>query len=488
MSDVLLANPPFKEGVRSARWPYSLRVKNIYFLYPPWYLMYSTALMEREGIDVHLVDAVALDIDKKEFIKYVKRINPKLLIVETAALTFKNDLEVLKEIKELLDCKIAVTGSHVSVLTKETLKKDFIDFVLIGEYELTALELAKKFDSPKNYKNILGLAFRKNGKIKINQSRSLLDINELPLPARHFLPMDRYNEGSANVPNQQMLSSRGCPFQCIYCLWPQTLYQHKTRFRKPEFVVDEMEMLIEKYKPKEIYFDDDSFSINNKHILDICDEIKKRKIDFPWSCMCHAKIPEDVLRKMVNVGCIGVKFGVESASNEVLKKNKKNLRVEEVIKFVKLTKKLGLRTYATYMFGLYGDTKESMKETLKLAVKLNTDGFQTAIATPYPGTEFYEMCKKNEWLVTDDFSQYDGNKRSVVSYPWLSKEEIEKVFWRSKDSVMRFKLDGLMMFPKQAFKRGGIPGLISFTVKEGPIFFGRLIRKKVFQLKTKLGG
>ena len=487
MSKILLVNPPFKEGVRSARWPYSLRHKNIYFLYPPWFLMYSAALMEKEGIDVNLIDAVALDMDNEEFVKKIEKEDPELLIAETAGLTIKNDLKTLKKIKERVNCKIALTGSHVTVLTRETLKNDFIDFVLVGEYELTALELSKKFDSPKSYKKILGLAFKTNGKVVINKRRPLLDIDKLPLPARHFLPMDRYNEGGcAKVPNQQLLSSRGCPFQCIYCLWPQTLYEHRVRFRNPESVVDEMEMLMEKYKPKELYFDDDSFSISNQHVLGICKEIKKRNLDIPWSCMCHAKIPENVLKEMVDAGLVGVKFGVESASNEVLKKNKKNLRVEDVVDFVKRVKKHGLRTYGTFMLGMYGDTKETMKKTLELAIKLDLDGFQTAIATPFPGTEFYEICKKNGWLVTNDFSRYDGNKESVVSYPWLSKEEIDKAFMSSKDLIMRVKMDSLLTFPKVAYQRGGIVGLTSFVVREFPVFCVRLARKKVFQLKTRL--
>jgi radical SAM superfamily enzyme YgiQ (UPF0313 family) len=486
MAKIFVANPPFRQGVRSARWPYSLRVKNTYFLYPPWFLMYSTSLIEKEGMDVSLLDAVALDIDNKQFIRKTSKENPELLIAETAALTLKNDLENMKEIKEKIGCKIALAGPHVTVLAKEVLKNDFIDFVFVGEYELTALELSKKFNSPKTYKKILGLAFKNKGKIIINSRRPLLDVDKLPLPARHFLPMERYNEGSgAEVPNQQLLSSRGCPFQCIFCSWPQTLYNRKVRFRSSKPVIDEMEMLIEKYKPKELYFDDDSFSISNNHILGIVNEMEKRDLKFPWSCMCHAKIPQDVLEKMVKNGLVGVKFGIESASQEVLKKNKKNLDLDEVVNFVKRCKKLGLRTFATFMVGLYGDTKETMEKTLEMAATIDVDNFQTAIATPYPGTEFYDICKKNNWLVTNDFSRYDGNKESVVSYPWLSKQEIDKTFQRSKDLITKFDPKRLLVYPKVVYERDGLGGVAKLLVKQGPKFGAGLIRKKLFQIIEK---
>jgi len=484
---ILLAYPPFEEGGRSFRWSGTSQVKNVYFSYPPWFLAYSTALLERENIDVNLIDAATTDMSNKDFIKYVNKIDPEILISEVSTITIKNDLDIMKRIKEKIGCKIALTGSHVTALCDDILRKNnFIDFILLGEYELTVLELAKKLKSGK-FSNISGLAFRKGKNFKINKPRPLIEnLDMLPLPARHFLPMDRYNEAFAQLPNQQMLSTRGCPFRCVYCVLPQIFYNHKVRYRSPEKILDEMEILIEEYKPKEIYFDDDSFTLNSRHILGICKEIKKRKIDIPWSCMGHAMISEDVLKKMVNTGCVGVKFGVETASPRVQKSIKKGLNLKQIKKFVKIAKKYKLRTHATYILGLPGDTKETMRETLKFAVTLGTDKFQISIATPYPGTEFYRMAKQNGYLVTEDFSKYDGNKEAVISYPDLPKEEIDKVFRESLNLTSKFDIGIAKCLLQQELSKRGFINFIPFFFKEASAYTGRLLRKHLFTFKAKL--
>ena len=484
---ILLAYPPFKEGGRSSRWSGTSKTKGSYFFYPPWFLAYSTAILERENIPVDLVDAVATGMDDDSFVKYVNKKNPNLLVAEVSTLTIKKDLQLMKKIKEEIGCKIALVGTHVTALCTEILSQNpFIDFILLGEYELTVEELAKKLQS-RNYTNILGLAFRKNGRIKINGKRPLIqNLDTLPLPARHLLPMDRYNEAFAEVPNQQMLTSRGCPYQCVFCVLPQIYYQHKVRYRSPRNVVNEMQTVIENYKPKEIYFDDDSFTLNQEHVLGLCKEIKKNKIDIPWSCMGHAKINKKVLKEMVDSGCVGIKFGVETASPIIQDKIKKKLNLDEIKKFVKLAKKHRLRTHATYTIGLPGDSKETIEKTFKFAANLNTNSMQISIATPYPGTEFYEWCERNDYLVTKDFSLYDGNKESVISYPNLSKNEIDELFKKSLNLVSRFNLGMIRCYLQDAFNKGGMKGLLTFTLKEGTNYTTRLLRKHFFFLKSKL--
>lgn len=185
---------------------------------------------------------------------------------------------------------------------------------------------------------------------------------------------------------------------------------------------------MEEYKPKEIYFDDDSFTLNPQHVHGICKEIKNSNLDVEWSCMGHAKMNEKTLKEMVDSGCVGVKFGVETASPIIQNKIKKRLNLDEIKNFVKLAKKFKLRTHATYTIGLPGETKETIEQTLKFAANLNTDSMQISIATPYPGTEFYKWCESNGYLVTKDFSRFDGNKEAVVSYPDLSKKDIDEMF------------------------------------------------------------
>lgn len=485
---ILLAYPPFKEGGRSARWQGTSGTRGLYFMYPPWYLAYSAALIEKENLEVNLVDAVAEDMTDEGFFDYVNKLSPELLITEPSTLTIDKDLQLMKRIKENTGCKIALAGTHATALHNQIMQDyPFIDFILLGEYELTALELAKNINLPGKYSDILGLVFRKGNTFQVNGRRPLIqNLDSLPLPARHFLPMDRYNEAFAEVPNQQLWTSRGCVFNCVFCVLPQTFYNRTVRYRSPEKVIDEVEMLVEKYKPKEIYFDDDSFTLNPNHTLGICREIKKRKLDIRWSAMGHAKITEEVLKEMVDSGCVGIKFGVESASPEVQQTIKKRLNIQDVKNFNKLAKKFSLRTHATYMIGLPGDTKETIEKTLKLAVTLGTDMFQISIATPYPGTEFYEWAKTNNYLVTSDFSRYDGNKEAVISYPNLSKEEIDSLFRKALDLTSRLDFGVTKFFVRQEIEKNGTLGFIPVFFKEGARYANRLLKKHTFKLKAKI--
>jgi radical SAM superfamily enzyme YgiQ (UPF0313 family) len=485
---ILLALPPFKEGSRSGRWPSTSKVKNFYFLYPPWFLAYSAALLEKDRVEVDLVDAVAQDMDNDQFVEYVIKKSPELLIAETSTITIDRDMQLMKRIKEEVGCKIALAGPHVTALCPETMAKyAFIDFVLIGEYELTVLELVRKLGIER-YGTIKGLAYRDGNKIVVNERRPLIpDLDALPFPARHFLPMEKYNEAFAEVPNQQMITSRGCPFGCIFCVWPQVLFERKVRLRSAKSIVDEMQMLIEKYKPKEIYFDDDSFTLNRKHVVEVCEEIKKRGLETPWSCMGDARLPLEVLKTMKDAGCVGIKFGVESASPKVLKEIKKSLNIDDVVKFNKVAKDLGFKTHATYTLGHPADTKKTIDHTLRFAVTLGTDSFQISIATPLPGTEFYNWAKQNKYLVTEDFSKYDGNSGAVVSYPWLSKKEIDDAFKKSIALTTKFDFGLVKYFARYAYDKGGARGLLAFVGKEGPGYAKRMINKKIFKMKSKFG-
>jgi radical SAM superfamily enzyme YgiQ (UPF0313 family) len=200
--------------------------------------------------------------------------------------------------------------------------------------------------------------------------------------------------------------------------------------------------------------------------------------------MCRADVRDSVMKKMRDAGCRGFKFGVESGDDDVLKKTKKGITTKQVRDFVKLTKKYKMRTYGTFMFGLPGDTKESMQKTLDFAVELDLDGFQTSITTPFPGTEFYEMAKKNKWLIEHDFSKYDGNSgKSVISYPQLSNEEINRMFEKSKTSVMRFKWEYLYSYPLAAFKRDGLKGVANLILKDSPVYMKRMIQKNLLKKK-----
>lgn len=485
---ILVANPPAyinnyeRHFIQAgSRWSFSIKIpkwRKIEHYQPyPFFLGYTSALLKRDTeAKVKAIDACALDFDEKDFINYIASYDPDLLIIEVPTVSFPLVMPLLKDVKERTGCRIAVAGSHITALTRRVMEEySFIDFGLLGEYELTAKELAFSLQKGGGFRGINGLAFRKKGRAKINGRRQLIKhLDYLPFPDRDDLPVQYYHDFEiAGKPCVQMLSSRGCPFSCIFCLERHVVYGFPIyRRRKPSKVVDEIEDCISKYKVKQVYFDDMTMTIDKKHVLSIAQEILNRKIDIPWTCMGDVNLDYETLKLMAKSGCMGIKFGVETINPSTLRSiNKTFVGVEKVKKFVEMCKKLGIWTHATYMIGLPNDTKEGILTTIKFALELDTDSAQFSIATPFPGTPFFELAKRNNWLVTLDWTRYDGANYSVVSYPHLSKDEIEALYhyacekWRlikESESLIGYYLK----HPLEAFRKArklGIRKVIELT-------------------------
>lgn len=445
---VLIANPPAYIGdydrhfvQAGSRWSFTMRISkdsgcNEHYLPYPFFLGYSSALLKRT-FDVKAIDACALDFDEREFIQYVVAHDPDVLVLEVPTVSFPLVMEVIREIKEDIRCKVVLAGSHVTALAKEVMDKyAFIDYCLLGEYELTLKELMEHLDKEseddKNLRAIKGLGFRHGNKVTINERRELLkNLDKLPFPDREDLPIKYYHDFEiAGKPSAQMLTSRGCPSSCIFCverqvIWDSPLY----RKRNPAKVVDEMALVKDEYGAKQVYFDDETMTINRKHVKAICDEIIYRGLDIPWTCMGDITLDYDTLNLMAKAGCVGVKFGVETVNTETLSEIRKIfLNLEKTKQFVEWCRELNMWSHATFMIGLPGDTEKDVSKTLKFATDLDPDSAQFSIATPFPGTPFFDMAKRNDWLTTLDWTMYDGANHAVLNYPWLSKEEIERLY------------------------------------------------------------
>lgn len=445
---VLIANPPayiqnYKRHFVQAgsRWSFSMRIpkdencKDHYLPYP-FFLAYSSALLKRKGdVEVKAVDGCALDFDETAFTDYIKSFKPDILVMEVPTISFPLVMEITRRLKEDMDFNVVITGTHVTALAKEVMREySHIDYCLLGEYELPLNELVEHLASGhgrNNVRNLKGLAFHHQGNIIVNEKRNLLmDLDSLPLPDRKDFRIEHYHDFEiAGKPSAQMLTSRGCPSNCIFCLerqvfWNSPLY----RRRNPEKVVNEM-ILVKENGAKQVYFDDETMVIDRRHVRAICKEIINTGLDIPWTCMGDITLDYDTLNLMAKTGCVGVKFGVETANTKTIVDIKKTfMNPENVKRFVEYCKKLDVWSHATYIIGLPGERKEDILKTLDFAIKLNSDSAQFSIATPFPGTPFFEMAKENGWLATYDWTMYDGANYAIVNYPWLTKEEIEHLY------------------------------------------------------------
>jgi radical SAM superfamily enzyme YgiQ (UPF0313 family) len=310
-----------------------------------------------------------------------------------------------------------------------------IDFIARKEYDYTVLDLADTLEKNGKLENVLGLSYRKNGKIIHNPDRPLIsNLDSLPFVSKvykKFLDVRDYRYALARHPMIQIWSSRGCPHRCTFCQIPQTFMGHVFRARSPENFVDELEW-IRKNLPeiKEIFIEDDTFTVDKRRVLKICDLIEERGLNLVWSVNARADVPYNVLKRMKETGCRMLIVGYESGSQQLLDNVKKGITLKQAEKFTQDAKKVGLKIFGCFMLGLPGETKETANETFKFAKKLNPDMVFFQHAVPFPGTEFYNWCKEKGHLVTNDFDKWldaNGQLGFMVNYPELTTSDIQKL-------------------------------------------------------------
>ncbi len=471
---IFLTNPPCRiplKGNREryfiragSRWPFSVikkRAAPLDYLPFPFYLAYTAALLEKNNFQVETLDSIALNQKEEEFLQEVRQSSPDIILFETSTPTIKKDLMLAKKIKGELSCTICLAGAHVSHFPKTILKNNrYIDYVFLREYEINFLNFCLAIRNKSALNHLKGIAFRDKDQIVIKKCELIDPLDDLPMPAWHLFPSRKkanptlyWDAFCQYKPAVQLHASRGCPFRCNFCLWNQVIYRNgKYRTFHPQRIVDEMEYVQKRYDAKEVYFDDDTFTGNKEHVLLICDEILKRNLKIYWSIMGDAMITDqEMLIKMAQAGCIGMKFGVESGNEEILKKIGKPINFERIKKVAHLCSKFHIKTHATFTFGLLNETRETMNQTLNFAKELDVDSVQFSINTPFPGTRFYQEAKQKKMILTNDWSQFDGSNNAVANFENVTNEEVEKMYCHSSSSWLKHKLQDPQWISRQTY-------------------------------------
>jgi len=500
---VLLANPACREKIckneekyfvrAGSRWPFSTVKKTTdqpEYIPFPFFLAYTAAILEKKSHEVIVDDGVAVNETKADFSDKIKSKKPDILLFETTTPTIDHDIGLTEKIKEVSPkTVICLAGAHASVFPQEILKKHkTVDYVLLGEYEMNFAKLVEFLDKKKNPGKIDGIAFRNGDKIIINKQKLIADLNALPFPARHLFPSNDcsnptlYWDGFCQYkPSIQMTASRGCPFRCNFCLWNQVIYQNgKYRFFSAKRVVDEMQQAVDKYHVKEIYFDDDTFTADKKQVLNICQEIKKRKLKVFWSVMGDAMISDkEMITDMAKAGCIGIKFGVESGNKEILKNINKPINFEKVKQFVVWCSEYKIKTHATFTFGLLGETKQTMKQTLDFAKELDVDSVQFSLTTPFPGTRYFDQLKKENRLISQNWKDFDGSSSSVINFENITPEYLVEFCRKASGRWLLSKIKDLSWLKRQIYnmfrqtKGQGVLFVVKRFKKGLDLIFGR---------------
>ena len=482
LKKVLLVNLPWQKdgkwGVRAgSRWPHIKDVSEGNYLPFPFFLAYATSLLRKNDIEADMIDAIAEQIPEDKFIEDISRRDFDILVTETSVPSFYHDMRLLKKIS-CLDIPVVLSGPHPGIYKLEFLEKNGLaDYVLFGEYEFSLLELIKAVSKGKrNLSFIRGLIWKDNNdRVIKNLPPSPFDINNLPWPYRDGMPMQKYWDLPGNIshPSAQMVASRGCPFSCNFCLWPQILFGRGTyRARDIKDCIDEMEFLIREKGFKSIYWDDDTFNIGKRRMLKFCEEIIKRGLSkTPWAIMAKADLmDEEILNKMKEAGLHAVKYGIESASQDLIDNCGKGLDLKKTERTIEYTRALGIKAHLTFSFGLPGETKETLKRTIDYALKLDPQSIQFSIITPFPGTALFEELDRKGKILSKDWSLYDGHYSCVFQPDNLTSAELEETkqyayrLWADAQRKKRGLRGDVKRF-FQYYQRHGLKGALGKTTK-----------------------
>jgi anaerobic magnesium-protoporphyrin IX monomethyl ester cyclase len=432
---VLLLNPPFlaEHGKfsRSQRSPAITRSGTLY--YPMW-LAYAAGLLEQHGFKVTLWDCPADHIPLARIEDFILQQQPALVVIDTSTPSIYSDLETGDLIKSLNPSTfVLLVGTHVSALAEESLRSSrLVDGVAIREYEYTVLDLAKALQNHTSPREVQGLCLRNGTGALRTAVRDLpTDLDALPFVSavyKRHLHYENYFYAHSRHPVVVIITGRGCPHKCIYCVYPQTFSGHRLRYRSIDSVIDEIEYILKEFPGvREIMFEDDTLTINTQRCIAFAEEILRRNLKFTWSANSRAEVDLETMKLLKRAGARLFCVGIESGDQITLDRMRKNLSVERIRQFFRDARQVGILIHGCFLMGLPGETRNTMERTLSLAKELNPDTAQFFPIMVYPGTEAYRWAQTKNYLVTDDFRQWntpEGLHHCVVSRPGLTNRDL----------------------------------------------------------------
>lgn len=473
--EILLVNPPLSVVDR-----YGKALGKVGSLTEPLGLAYLAAAIKKEGHHVEIIDCTLRNFEQEKLDKKLQERNWGLIGITMLTPTYLRAKETIKDIKKKINSKIVVGGPHATIFPKQTMEETpEIDYAVIGEGEITTVELIKALEGKKDINEVRGIAYMEKGEIRINGIRPFIEnIDEIELPARELLNMKEYVPAPTyykKLPSYVILTSRGCPFRCIYC---SKIFGNTFRFHSIERIIREMNILIEQYGAKEIIFRDDTFTINKEHVKNLCNEIIRLGLNkkIKWTCMTRVNlVDKELLDLMAKAGCWSIHYGVESGSQRLLDLIQKDITLEQVKQAFKWTKEVGIEIKAFFMLGLPTETKEESTRTIEFTKEVDPDWIQVTITVPYPGTRLYELAKNDGTLKSFKWENYQtwaawSDKELVYTPAGRDAEEIKALqkkamrsfYFRPKFIIKQLKninsISSIKMYARGAYGLLGSKG------------------------------
>ncbi|MBE5772554.1 MAG: radical SAM protein [Clostridiales bacterium] len=435
---ICFINPPFKaEYGKFSRESRSPSIGHSGVLYYPLWLIYAAAVAKKNGFEVAFIDAPAKQMTKEQTLERIanEAADAALFVFDTSTPSIYSDVDFAATVKDTYPKAFTMlVGTHPSATPDETMQiNEKVDGLARREYDYIVRDLAIALRDGTDLAEVRGLTYRKDGRVIHNtDAEHITELDEIPWAAefiKEYLCVTDYVFPAAAFPSVQMFTGRGCPAQCNFCVYPQTLHGHRYRLRTPENVVGEIEYILGNFpEVKEIVFEDDTFTINKARVTEICNLLIEKGIHkkIRWLCNARVNLDYDTMVLMKRAGCHLIIPGIESVNQQILKNIKKGTTVEQIEKYISNAHKAGLMIHACYMVGNEGETRETMEATLAAAMRFKTDTAQFFPLIPYPGTGAYEWAKGNGYIngKYDEYVHEDGTLNCIINTPALKAEDL----------------------------------------------------------------
>ncbi|MBI5479684.1 MAG: radical SAM protein [Deltaproteobacteria bacterium] len=429
MASVFLVNGPFvPDFCRTQRW--AARTRGRVLRAPDW-LAYATAVCERRGHAARLYDFPARGWDQATLGRLCRSERPDWVVLDTTTPSLSTDLESARLAREA-GARVILCGPHASALPEETMRSaaGVADAIAVGEYDETVADLVEAAD----LRAVPGVCLPGPGGDPVRTApRPLIrDLDRLPFPAWHHLDLLDYFDGTKLYPYLDVVSGRGCPFHCSFCLWPQVMHGHLYRTRRPERVVDEIEhdlgLCPGVRRGGEFFFEDDTFTVRREYAHAIADEILRRRLGIRFSFNARVDADHDLLRHLRAAGGRMAVVGFESADPAILAAVDKRATPEQGRAFCRAARRVGIDVHGCFVLGLPGETRASLRATIDYALSLELGTVQFSAAVPFPGTAYYRDCAARGVLRAHSYDEWldAGEQGSVVEEPGLARTEIDR--------------------------------------------------------------
>jgi anaerobic magnesium-protoporphyrin IX monomethyl ester cyclase len=419
---------------------------------PPLGLGYIASACERRKISVTVIDANAENLDNDQIVARLRGLKFEFVGISATTITLNPALRLAEEIKRnFTSCTMVFGGVHATVDPDSVIKHAAVDYVLRGEAEQSFPTLLLSA----NPSLIAGLTYKTAAGVVHNPpAPRIADLDSLPQPAWHLLPVNLYRPSLGNykrLPGVGMIASRGCPGKCTFCF--VGTHGETVRRRSARRVVDEIKYLRDHNGIREVSFYDDNFTTSKAFVLEFCSLLADEKVKISWTCSSRVDtVNEQILKTMKLGGCHQISYGVESADEEILKNLNKRIQLPQVKETIRLTRLAGIEAKIFLMFGAPGETVDSINTTLRFAVETKADGFIVSIATPFPGTQMLDWAKEHGYLRILDWERYDVST-PTMELPTIATADLRRAYaaayrtlylrpgflWRKLTSIRSFE-------------------------------------------------